>query len=134
MVKYLKGTGLITLTNISVLKKSSTGVQTKEYTYKLPTSVIREIVNLRKIRSNEIISLDDIVYTKSDNNQYNIVLVFEYMEHDLLGLVAKKIQFEPQHIKTIFKQIVEGVLVLHQNNLLHRDLKSNVISCQYPYE
>lgn len=85
-------------------------------------------MNLRKVQSSEIISLDDIVYTKSENNQYSLVLVFEYMEHDLLGLVAKKIQFEPRHIKTIFRQIVEGVAVLHQNNIMHRDLKSRVIS------
>lgn len=100
-----------------------------EYNNKLPTSVIREIMNLRKVKSSSIISLDDIVYAKSENNQYNIVLVFDYMEHDLLGLVAKKIQFEPQHIKTIFKQIVEGIEVLHKNNIMHRDLKSMIISC-----
>ena len=103
-------------------------VQMKELAKKLPTSVIREIVNLRRVESNAIISLKDIVYAMSETNQYNIVLVFDYMEHDLLGLVAKKIQFEPQHIKTIFKQIVEGINVLHQNNIMHRDLKSKFIS------
>lgn len=134
MVKYLRGTKWTTPTNTSLLKKSSTEIRTKEYAYKLPTSVIREIVNLKRMRSNEIISLDDVVYAKSENGQYNIVLVFEYMEHDMLGLVAKKIQFEPHHIKTIFRQIVQGVLELQQKNLIHRDLKSNLTSGQYSYE
>lgn len=100
----------------------------------MPTSVIREIVNLRKMRSSEIISLDDVVYAKAENGQYNIVLVFEYMEHDILGLVAKKIQFEPQHIKTIFAQIVEGVLELQLKSVMHRDLKSNLTSSKHSNE
>ena len=84
--------------------------------------------------SSAIIALEDVVYAKSETGQYNIVLVFEYMEHDLLGLVAKKVQFEPAHIKTIFSQVVKGVLALHDGNLMHRDLKSKLTSSEHTHE
>lgn len=69
------------------------------------------------------------MYSKSEGKQYSIVLVFEYMEHDFLGLIARKVQFKPEHVKAIFRQMVQGVAVLHRHNLIHRDLKSKLTSC-----
>jgi cyclin-dependent kinase 12/13 len=63
------------------------------------------------------------VATSRNHNLGNVYLVFEYMEHDLLGLIDKKISLEPMHIKCILKQLLEGVEFLHTKNVIHRDIK-----------
>jgi CTD kinase subunit alpha len=51
-------------------------------------------------------------------------MVFEYIDHDLTGLLNHPdVSWEPKHIKCIAKQIFEGVQHLHQHNIIHRDMK-----------
>lgn len=59
------------------------------------------------------------------------VTVMEYVNHDLLGVLGRKIQFSMQEVKIIFFQIVKGVSELHKRGFLHRDLKSEFISFKY---
>ena len=40
-------------------------------------------------------------------------LVFEYLKHDLQGLIDKKIQFELSQLKCIMIQILKGLIYLH---------------------
>ncbi len=68
--------------------------------------------------------------TKEGNksNLIKIYLVFEYMNHDLYGLIhSSNVYFNYKQMKNIMFQILEGVRYLHSVSLIHRDLKSSNI-------
>ncbi|XP_048451593.1 cyclin-dependent kinase 13-like, partial [Rhincodon typus] len=56
-------------------------------------------------------------------------LVFEYMDHDLMGLLESGlVHFTENHIKSFMRQLMEGLDYCHKKNFLHRDIKcSNIL-------
>ena len=46
-------------------------------------------------------------------------MVFPYMDHDLAGLIENKnVEFTEPQIKCYMKQLFEGILYLHNVNIL----------------
>ena len=83
-----------------------------------------EVQILSKIKSEYIIS-----YIDSFSQNGKLYLITEYAEFgDMQEIIKKKQQtkdyFNENHLIKIWKQIIKGILVLHKNHILHRDLKS----------
>jgi cyclin-dependent kinase 12/13 len=57
----------------------------------------------------------------------NIYLVFEFVEHDLGGLLDAKYKFSIREVKCIAKQLFEVLEFLSEKKILHRDIKSSNI-------
>ena len=74
-----------------------------------PITALREIKILKNCKHPNIIKLREIVTTKaredSRNTRGSVYLVFEYMDHDLAGIMDKKprIEFSPPQIKCLTK-------------------------------
>ncbi|KAG7597509.1 Protein kinase domain [Arabidopsis suecica] len=83
----------------------------------------REILILRRLNHPNIIKLEGIVTSKLSSN---IHLVFEYMEHDLTGLLSSPdIDFTTPQIKCYMKQLLSGLDHCHARGVMHRDIKGS---------
>ena len=90
-----------------------------------PITSIREIKVLKKLyalqRHPNIVQLVDIVRSKSQA----VYLVFEYVDFDLYRILRREqIVFSKPQLKFLMKQIMDGLLFMHQNSIIHRDIKS----------
>lgn len=56
-------------------------------------------------------------------------LVFEYMDHDLMGLLDSGfVSLSEGNIASLMKQLLEGLNFCHKKDFLHRDIKcSNIL-------
>ncbi|EPS67441.1 hypothetical protein M569_07335, partial [Genlisea aurea] len=83
----------------------------------------REICILRRLDHPNVVKLEAVVASRVSGNLY---LVFEYMEHDLTGLLASpKVKFSESQIKCLMKQLLRGLEHCHSRGILHRDIKGS---------
>ncbi|XP_024976737.1 protein IMPAIRED IN BABA-INDUCED STERILITY 1-like [Cynara cardunculus var. scolymus] len=81
----------------------------------------REIVILRRLSHPNIMKLDGIITSQLSCSIY---LVFEYMEHDISGLLSSPdIKFTESQIKCYMKQLLSGLAHCHSRGVMHRDIK-----------
>ena len=95
-----------------------------------PITSLREIKNLKKLQGHpNIVNLKEVVVGFKNDS---IFLVFEYCNLDLGGLVDRMYVenkvFLDNEIKCLILQIMNGVVFIHWNYQIHRDLKlSNLL-------
>lgn len=83
----------------------------------------REIMILRRLDHPNIIKLEGLITSRLSCSIY---LVFEYMEHDVTGLLSKpEINFTESQIKCYMKQLLSGLEHCHSRGVMHRDIKGS---------
>ncbi|XP_052737608.1 cyclin-dependent kinase 11B isoform X2 [Bicyclus anynana] len=91
-----------------------------------PITSLREINTLLKGQHANIVTVREIVV---GSNMDKIFIVMDYVEHDLKSLMetmrAKKQVFLPGEVKCLMTQLLKAVHHLHDNWILHRDLKTS---------
>ena len=113
-------------------------IRMERETQGFPVTAIREIklLNLMKNHPN-VVHLREIV-TFDENNKDkeptlgdkkfetgDVFMVFEFVDYDLSGLLKSSgLVLTEQHAICYLHQLLEGVKYLHENGVLHRDIKS----------
>ncbi|KAJ8980137.1 hypothetical protein NQ317_014631 [Molorchus minor] len=93
----------------------------------IPMSTLREIALLRQLNSHNhpnIVKLFDICHGQQFEKHLIMYLVFEHVEQDLSTYIERNSRgFSTLQIRSLSKEILDGVDFLHSNRIVHRDLK-----------
>lgn len=87
----------------------------------IPTSAIREISVLKRMRHPNVVGLKDIVL-----EEHKLYLIFEFLTMDLrkfLESLPKNSKMDNHLVKSYTFQIFEGLAYCHGKRILHRDMK-----------
>ena len=91
-----------------------------------PMTALREANILLSMHHPNVVDVSEMVVGNSLDSVY---MVMEFAEHDLKGLMeTMTTPFSTPEVKCLTRQLLSGVAYLHDNWVLHRDLKtSNVL-------
>ncbi len=85
-----------------------------------PVTAVREIKLLRSLCHKNIVQLQEVMVESNE-----CFMVFEYLSHDLTGLLNHpNYTLQPAHKKHLAQQLFEGLDYLHTRGVLHRDIKA----------
>ncbi len=113
-------------------------IRMERETQGFPVTAIREIRILYLMRDHpNIVQLREIVtYDENDKDKEptladkkfetgDVFMVFEFVDYDLSGLLKSSgVQLTENHARCYTHQLLKGVQYLHDNGILHRDIKS----------
>ncbi|KAK4217385.1 hypothetical protein QBC37DRAFT_53175 [Rhypophila decipiens] len=92
----------------------------------LPVTGLREIQILKDCNHRNVVKLQEVVVGEDTSKIENIFLVLDFIEHDLKGILEDMPEpFLASEVKTLLLQLASGVNYLHDNWILHRDLKAS---------
>ncbi|RAL05666.1 CDC2/CDK family serine/threonine-protein kinase [Aspergillus ibericus CBS 121593] len=93
-----------------------------------PITALREIKLLKMLSHTNILHLREMAVERSKGEgrkKPSMYMVTPYMEHDLSGLLENPaVHFTEAQIKCYMLQLLEGLRYLHENRILHRDMKA----------
>ncbi|KAK5993221.1 Serine/threonine-protein kinase BUR1 [Cladobotryum mycophilum] len=95
-----------------------------------PITALREIKLLKLLSHHNILKLEDMAVehpTKATDKRKKPIMymVTPYMDHDLSGLLDNpSVHFKEAQIKCYMLQLLQGLRYLHDNHILHRDMKA----------
>jgi serine/threonine-protein kinase BUR1 len=92
-----------------------------------PITALREIKLLKQLDHINILKLEEMAVErpKDSKKKPSMFMVTPYMEHDLSGLLENpSVHFSEPQIKCYMIQLLEGLRYLHENKILHRDMKA----------
>ncbi|TRY79429.1 hypothetical protein TCAL_10766 [Tigriopus californicus] len=91
-----------------------------------PITSLREINTLLISQHPNVVTVREIVV---GSNMDKIYIVMDFVEHDLKSLMetmrSKKQVFLPAEVKCLMTQLLSAIAYLHDNWILHRDLKTS---------
>ena len=105
-----------------------------------PVTAMREIKLLQSLRHENIVSLYEMMVSNGESSPISVCnyidprtgsvfMVFEYMDHDLTGILSQtQYEFTVAHRKSFCQQMLAGLAYLHRKGVVHRDIKgSNIL-------
>ncbi len=78
---------------------------------------------MRELRHENLVRLENL-FLRPERKE--IDLVYEWAEHDLADIIKSsriKGRIDPRVVKSILWQILQGIAYLHENWVMHRDVK-----------
>ncbi|ETV77408.1 CMGC/CDK/CRK7 protein kinase, variant [Aphanomyces astaci] len=112
--------------DIVALKKLRQDVEKNGF----PVTSIREMKILKQLKHPNIVELKEIVSKPDlpkDGKKPPLYFAFEYMEHDLSGLLTheKVPKFSRTQIQCYMRQLLYGIAFMHGQKIMHRDIKAS---------
>ncbi|KAJ3354525.1 kinase subunit of RNA polymerase II carboxy-terminal domain kinase I [Allomyces javanicus] len=110
-----------------------------------PITAVREMQLLQQVKHPNIIALNDVALETvagtmggtaesptatpaavGGQPQTYVYMVFEYMQHDLAGILQHPhVRFRAEHIKSLVQQLMQALAFLHARGIMHRDIKGS---------
>ncbi|KNE55973.1 CMGC/CDK/CRK7 protein kinase [Allomyces macrogynus ATCC 38327] len=112
-----------------------------------PITAVREMQLLQQVKHPNIIALNDVALETVAGTgagiesptampaaaaaavgqpQTYVYMVFEYMQHDLAGILQHPhVRFRAEHIKSLVQQLMQALAFLHAHGIMHRDIKGS---------
>ena len=88
-----------------------------------PITSLREVSTLLKAHHPNVVTIKEVVV---GHNMDKIYMVMEFVEHDLKALMeTMRGPFSIGEVKTLMHQLLSAIRHLHDNWIIHRDLKTS---------